>query len=93
MYAILEPTLVLAGLLGVIIFAIGQAAALHRPLSARSSLFNQSALFFGLAMWTVLFLLRHDVVSAVGLLLTMALLHRRNRALAGGKSSENGEDG
>lgn len=93
MYAILEPTLALAGLVGIFIFAIGQAAARRRPLSARSSLFNQAALFLGLAIWTVLFLLRHDVVSVVGLLLAMVLLHRRNQALANRKANENGEKG
>lgn len=69
--------------MGVTFFAVGQYVARHRSLSASSYLFNQAALFLGLATWTVLFLLRHDVVTVVGLLLAMALLHRRNRALAG----------
>ncbi len=93
MYAVLEPTLALAGLMGVTFFAVGQYVARHRSLSASSYLFNQAALFLGLATWTVLFLLRHDVVTVVGLLLAMALLHRRNRALADRKSNENSEEG
>ncbi|SMP67793.1 hypothetical protein [Desulfonatronum lacustre] len=93
MYAVLEPTLALAGLTGVTIFVVGQAVARHRFLSARSHLFNHAALFFGLAIWTILFLLRHDVVTVVGLLLAMALLHRRNRALAGRETDKGREQG
>ncbi|WP_146164748.1 hypothetical protein [Desulfonatronum sp. SC1] len=66
------------------VFAIGQTVARLRPdLHSIPSLTTHAALFLGLAIWTVLFLLRHDVVTVVGLMLAMALLHRRNRALAG----------
>lgn len=83
-HAALEPTLALAGLTGVTIFAVGQAVARRRPaLHSISARFTHAALFLGLAIWTILFLLRHDMVTVVGLLLAMALLHRRNRALVG----------
>jgi ABC-type phosphate transport system permease subunit len=93
-YAVLEPTLALAGLLGVTVFVVGQIVARCRPdfhlIPQRST---HAALFLGLAIWTVLFLLRHDVVTVVGLLLAMALLHRRNRALAGRETDEGHEPG
>ncbi|WP_152555139.1 hypothetical protein [Desulfonatronum thiodismutans] len=94
MYAVLEPTLALVGLLGVTIFVACQVVARRRPdfhrIPSRST---QAALFLGLAIWTALFLLRHDMVTVVGLLLAMALLHRRNRALAGRETDKGREQG
>ena len=81
MHPSLEPVLALAGLTGVAFFALGKLAArqCHIPVPHPGT--TQIALYLGLTTWIALSVLRHDVVTAVGLLLAMLLLHRRHRYL------------
>ncbi|WP_045222098.1 hypothetical protein [Desulfonatronum thioautotrophicum] len=82
MHPVLETVLAFAGMLGVVCFAVGKllTRSLGVPIAAPG--YAQVSLYFGLMTWTILFLLRHDVVTVVGLLLAMALLYRRHRHLA-----------
>ncbi|TVQ99600.1 MAG: hypothetical protein EA399_06930 [Desulfovibrionales bacterium] len=82
MHPVLEPALAFAGMLGVVCFAAGNLLIRSPNAPIAAPRYAQVSLYFGLVMWTTLFLLRHDVVTVVGLLLAMALLYRRHRHLA-----------